>query len=649
MKKSEINVLIIEDDKTFREVLGEMVKRKGYRVVAVAKPEEAESIVKIKPIHALIADVMLPGINGVDLVLKLKGNLPEDVAIVFISGIYRDRGFAHEAIQKTGALEFFTKPFDNAKLFDVLEKKLKAYLEAPKLDLHTLLATPYASNRERRKALDHVEEMKGYDLPFVFSILMDAQSSGHLNIVDEDQNIFGVTFAKGAISNFDSESTTLQTKKLLIQHGFITERELGELKGKPSGSDLIKSLVEEGLMSPHVPGLIKAETILNGLSRVVNDKRININFVTDRQVESLSDDMDIEGFVQPLHEILDKELPLEWLKGFYSVWVGHAIHKGPEFANHVKYLGLPIMKNVEGLILCIKEDVTIEEVIAKCPQFTEENIYKALHFLMLRRVYVFEEAKKVKNIDEHVGRLQSIYSELKDKNPFEIFMYFGLSSNPKAEDVIRIYKEFAKSHHPDTLPKAVSEEIRAMNHTLFSKVTEAYEILSDKEKKEKFLNELKQKEAERQIKSDDLVTQGSQLLSRGRYSEALSLLESAIKLYRSENSMLHYWWAQLKTSPQISPEELSEIEKRLRETSPGMRKTVLWVFVSGLIKKAKGDIAGAAGEFSKALQIDNKFMDARRELSLLKSQAPVKLTAGDILTGDLSTVLKGLFKRKKGA
>ena len=37
--------------------------------------------------------------------------------------------------------------------------------DKPKVDLHALLAAPSASARERKKALDHVEEMYGYDLP----------------------------------------------------------------------------------------------------------------------------------------------------------------------------------------------------------------------------------------------------------------------------------------------------------------------------------------------------------------------------------------------------------------------------------------------------------------------------------------------------
>src|ERR1017187_9359975 len=98
MKKTELNILIVEDDPSLRNALAEVVKRKGYRAVPVAKPDEAISIAKIKPIHALIVDVMLPGKNGADLVVELKENLTDGTPIVFVSGIYRDKQFAQDTV-----------------------------------------------------------------------------------------------------------------------------------------------------------------------------------------------------------------------------------------------------------------------------------------------------------------------------------------------------------------------------------------------------------------------------------------------------------------------------------------------------------------------------------------------------------------------
>lgn len=650
MKKSEINILIVEDDKSVREALVEAVNRSGYRAVAVGKPDEAESIVKIKPIHGLILDVMLPGRNGVDLALRLKENLIDGATIFFISGIYKDRAFIGESLKKVDAAEYFVKPFHIDRVILSLDSKLSEFIETPKVDLHGLLSSPFASNRERRKALDHVEEMNGFDLPFVFCILMDAESSGHLNIVDQNQNIYGVTFSKGNLARIDSESTLLFTKKLLVQHGFVTELELSEIKSKSSGGDLIRNLVSQGLMSPHAPAIIKLEAIAGELSKLFTDSKLKINFVPDRKIKSDPDDIDLETITPYLHDLIDKKVTISWLKKFYRIWAGHPIRLGPQFSDYHQLVNLPLLKQVDGILEQFKKESTIEEVMAQCPQYTEEYFYKALHLLMLRRILVFEEVKRVKNIDEHVNRLKSIYKDLKGKNPIEIFKYFGLGERPKPQDVVKTYKEFAKSHHPDTLPQAISADIKALNHELFSNVTVAFETLSDPNKKEKFFNEMKQQEAELQIKSDELVTTATAALMRGKYAEALPLLEAAIGHYESERSLLHFWWVCFKMEGKLNKDKVTEIEKKLKAMSPGMRKTATWIFISGLIKRFNGDNEGAKNDFNRVISLDESFMDARRELVKIESHnEPEKMNSESILTGDISVVLKNIFKKNKGA
>jgi tetratricopeptide (TPR) repeat protein len=266
---------------------------------------------------------------------------------------------------------------------------------------------------------------------------------------------------------------------------------------------------------------------------------------------------------------------------------------------------------------------------------------------MLKRILVFQEAKRVKNLDDHVNRLKSMHAALSGKNPIEVFKYFGLNDNPKPNDVARIYKEFAKSHHPDTLPRAVSAEIKKLNHDLFSHVSAAYETLSNEEKKQKFFAEMKQAEAERQIKSDELVTIGATALMRGQYPEALPILEAAIELYVSERSQLHYWWVMFKVDGKMTTELSVQVETGLRNMSQGMKKTPLWTFVNGLLKGYQGDLRVARNEFEKVLVLEPNFMDARRELAGMKADSLNKKST-DLLTGDLSAVMKNLFK-KKGA
>jgi hypothetical protein len=159
------------------------------------------------------------------------------------------------------------------------------------------------------------------------------------------------------------------------------------------------------------------------------------------------------------------------------------------------------------------------------------------------------------------------------------------------------------------------------------------------------INTRKHEEAERQIKSDELVTEAAKMLSLGRYAQALPILNIAEQLYVSERSRLHRYWAKLKIDSMVTEDLLKTADRDIKSMAAGTRKTPLWIFVSGLIKRIVKDYAGAQEQFQKVLQEDPGFMDARRELTFVKA----KTTKVDILNGDLSAVIKDVFKKNKGA
>lgn len=72
MKKSDINVLIVDDDQTIGRTLSEVITRAGYRADVVNRGDEALNIVRIKNIHAAVIDCMLPAMNGIKLVEELR-------------------------------------------------------------------------------------------------------------------------------------------------------------------------------------------------------------------------------------------------------------------------------------------------------------------------------------------------------------------------------------------------------------------------------------------------------------------------------------------------------------------------------------------------------------------------------------------------
>ncbi|MCK9331157.1 MAG: response regulator, partial [Candidatus Cloacimonetes bacterium] len=80
-------ILIAEDEKSLKELLDKMLTKLGYNVIAVENGNEALKTINqqmIKP-DLLLTDIIMPDMNGVELINNLKQIFPE-LKVLFMSG-----------------------------------------------------------------------------------------------------------------------------------------------------------------------------------------------------------------------------------------------------------------------------------------------------------------------------------------------------------------------------------------------------------------------------------------------------------------------------------------------------------------------------------------------------------------------------------
>jgi two-component system, OmpR family, phosphate regulon response regulator PhoB len=122
-----VRLLIVDDDDGFRALLRTTFEVVDVEVEEASNAEAALSIVELRRPDAIVLDVSMPGMGGLELCRRVKSDpATQSVAIVLLSGSVTDLALAGES---AAADAYLRKPFSPLELLDVVER-LTGSLEA---------------------------------------------------------------------------------------------------------------------------------------------------------------------------------------------------------------------------------------------------------------------------------------------------------------------------------------------------------------------------------------------------------------------------------------------------------------------------------------------------------------------------------------
>jgi len=101
-------ILVVDDEEDVRETLSTVLENLDYDPYVAADGEEALETIRQKPIDIILSDLYMPGMNGIELLKRVKS---EKKSIVFLMiTAHPTIETAVDAIKK-GAYDYLTKPF----------------------------------------------------------------------------------------------------------------------------------------------------------------------------------------------------------------------------------------------------------------------------------------------------------------------------------------------------------------------------------------------------------------------------------------------------------------------------------------------------------------------------------------------------------
>jgi len=118
---SKKNILLIDDEKEFITALTAFLENKGYNVLSANDGTDGLQKVKMNPVDLVLLDIMMPGIDGFEILRRLR----HDPATKFTPVImFTAKGDSNSLFktQDLGSTDYIIKPFDLEKLLDMIKE-----------------------------------------------------------------------------------------------------------------------------------------------------------------------------------------------------------------------------------------------------------------------------------------------------------------------------------------------------------------------------------------------------------------------------------------------------------------------------------------------------------------------------------------------
>ncbi len=169
-------ILIAEDDPTVGESLRLLLKKRGHEILLAMNGKEALQLFRHKGVDLVITDVVMPKMDGIELLEAVKGLRPETEVIVISA-----QGTIEKAVQamKLGAFDFIEKPINPRVISLLVERALeKQTLILQNRDLRSRLEDKFHFKNivGRSEKMVKVFELIHHIAPYDSSVLIIGES-----------------------------------------------------------------------------------------------------------------------------------------------------------------------------------------------------------------------------------------------------------------------------------------------------------------------------------------------------------------------------------------------------------------------------------------------------------------------------------------
>jgi CheY-like chemotaxis protein len=620
MKRSQVHVLIVDDDATQGKALLEAFNRQGYTAVWCNSSAQALTTAQRQEFQCLFIDCVLPKMNGVDLaeeIINLALNRPK---IFLYSGIFKERSFIKEATERTKCQAFLTKPLDLENILGSMDGLFGAH-ENDEDDppLMRLYSKTNLTDEDILNVIANETTIHSLHLPMLLKLMQKSRLSGDLSLITGVGELSTVSFYDGRIFAVRTPDKETFFGAIAVEFGFVASDDILAALESPSNKRIGQKLIESFSLSPHAINVILEEQLALRLSQCVQNNVVSLQW-TNRKYEQPDCALNLTRFDNLLEDWLRSKFDLETLNAVLGLWSNFQL----EGKFHPS----------------VQEPMPLEQ-LATQDGFDEKRDLPYLYRQLLRREAFFgakgdEEPQDFSFLE---SRLDLLLKEHKDQNYFQIL---GVAETAKSLEINKAFADLKSYFDPAKLPSGCPPGVLVKCTKVFQQIESAYKTLSEDGGRDKYVMMIENQRAQKRFEAEPILRAAITELQHGHAEEAAEKFQTLINRKLEIRDLRSYRiWAGLKIDRTYRDITLDQVPPEERHTAP-------YMMACGIYFRSKGKVQKAVEAFRNAHILDPRLNVARSELKSLLSE--LERRGARTAIREVSTVVESLFgKTRRGA
>lgn len=579
-------ILIVEDDKAFGTVLTKAFKKAKLEAYWAQSPEAAQTLCNHTDFSLIIADCMLPRLDGVSLVESLREQLTTQPDVLLMTGVFKDKQFHTEALRKTQAQDILIKPFDLDTLIDRVSQLKNAYFDQPshKKSVTEIFCQRSCDLPSLVTAFEDWQSLSGREAALVLSMLVEKEWTGVLHLELPDQRIGHIDLQQGQICHVTLTDEASRLGHLLMDLGFVEPEELQTALSSLESGLIGQKLIKQLALSPHALELALSEQSALRLSRMIIASLVRLK---------------IEIGSQEIDQKKQKPIAKKRLHQLYREWGASKFGQEGLEELFTTALDQKIQIINSKLFTVYPNSITLRNFIK------DNSIESAVEALLRRQALPLIAYEESSNYEQRKEKWLKLDESLKGKSHFQIL---GLSQNAVNQEIERAYLGLKRTFESNQM--TTDEELKKILRSIETRVEKAYQVLIDDTLRQAYLAELDLQFQQQLLSNQPDYDFAVSMIEKGEFSEAYKILQrlaSQKLLFPDLTSYL------IIAKAKAQKETITESD--LQKVAPENRQSGAYLFAKGLHLKMFKNHLMAIQYFRKSLVYNPSSQIARKEIA----------------------------------